>query len=198
MTDGPLLWYLNRSTGLVILVLLTCTTVLGLLSTGGRPGGWLPRFVTQSVHRNLALLSVMMLAAHITTAVADTYVDIRWWQALLPVGASYQPLWLGLGAVAFDLIVVVVATSLLRHHLSQRIWRGVHALSWVAWVLGVAHGIGIGTDVRSGAAWAVTPTVVCVGVVAVAAGVRLARLARGLPEAVHRHHPSGHLPGGRS
>ena len=39
----------------------------------------------------------MLLALHVTTAVVDTYVDIRWWQAVLPwVGSTYLPLWLGL------------------------------------------------------------------------------------------------------
>ena len=70
--------------------------------------GWshrqgLPRFVSQALHRNIALLSVLMLVAHVTTAVVDEYVDIRWWHALVPVGATYEPLWLGLGTLSLDL-----------------------------------------------------------------------------------------------
>ena len=34
MIDGPFLWYLNRGTGVVALVLLTLTTVLGLVALG--------------------------------------------------------------------------------------------------------------------------------------------------------------------
>ena len=104
LLHGPLLWYLNRSTGLVVLVLLTATVLLGVLATG-RGGRVLPRFVGQALHRNLALWSVVLLVVHITTAVVDTYVDIRWWQAVVPwVGATYLPLWLGLGTLAFDLL----------------------------------------------------------------------------------------------
>ena len=106
MTDGPLLWYLNRGTGVVVLVLLTLTTVLGIASIGGRPARGVPRFVTQALHRNAALLAVVLLAAHVASAVVDTYVDIRWWQAFWPFGATYEPLWLGLGAVALDLMAV--------------------------------------------------------------------------------------------
>lgn len=176
MTDGPLLWYLNRSTGLVILVLLTVSTVLGVLSVGGRPGRGVPRFVTQALHRNLALLSVLVLGVHVSSAVVDSYVDIRWWQAFVPIGATYQPLWLGLGTLALDLIVVVVATSLLRSRLGHRAWRGLHLLSWAAWVLAVVHGVGIGTDLRASVAWAVVPTVACVVAVVGAGGLRLLRL----------------------
>ena len=48
MTDGPILWYLNRGTGVVVLVLLTVTTVLGVVALGNRSGRRLPRFVTQA------------------------------------------------------------------------------------------------------------------------------------------------------
>jgi sulfoxide reductase heme-binding subunit YedZ len=188
-TDGPFLWYLNRSTGLVLLVLLTLSTVLGVLAMHGRAGRGLPRFVTQSLHRNLALLSVVLLAVHVISAVADTYVDIRWWQAFVPVGATYLPLWLGLGTISLDLMAVVVLTSLVRAHLSHRTWHAVHLLSWLAWGFAVVHGLGIGTDLGTDPAtllqpahrWAALPTLACVGAVAAAGSYRLARARRPAP-----------------
>jgi predicted ferric reductase len=173
MTEGPLLWYLNRATGLTLLVLLTVSTVLGVLAMGGRPGRGVPRFVTQHVHRNLALLSVVALVVHVASAVLDTFVDIRWWQAIVPFGATYEPLWLGLGALSLDLIAVVVVTSLLRSRLTHRRWRAVHLFSWVAWVAAVIHTVGIGTDLEEGTLWAVVPTVACVLAVVAALGLRL-------------------------
>jgi hypothetical protein len=178
MTDGPLFWYLNRATGVALLVLLTLSVVLGVLALGGRPGRGLPRFVSQALHRNVALLSVVALVAHVGTAVVDGYVDIRWWQALVPVGATYAPLWLGLGTLALDLLVVVVATSLLRTRLGHRSWRVVHLLSWGAWAASVAHSVGIGTDLSSTSGLAVLPVAGCVAAVALALTVRLARPAR--------------------
>ena len=179
MTDGPFLWYLNRATGVVLLVLLTVSVVLGVLAMGGgRPGRGLPRFVSQSLHRNVALLSVVALVVHVVSAVVDSYVDIRWWQALVPVGATYEPLWLGLGTVSLDLVAVIVLTSLLRSRLDHGSWRLVHLLAWLAWGLSVAHAVGIGTDLKSASGLAVVPTVVCVAAVAVALGVRLTPWAR--------------------
>lgn len=176
--EGPLLWYLNRATGITLLVLLTVSVVLGVLAMGGRPGRGMPRFVTQDLHRNLALLSVVALVVHVVSAVLDSFVDIRWWQAVVPFGATYEPLWLGLGAVSLDLVAVVVVTSLLRTRLTHRRWRGVHLLSWLAWALAVAHTIGIGTDIEQRAAWAVVPTVACVLAVVGALGLRLGRSLR--------------------
>jgi len=178
MMDGPFLWYLNRGTGFVILGLFTMTTALGVLATGGRAGRGVPRFVTQAVHRNLALLSVAMLAAHVATAVLDSYVDIRWWQALVPyVGSTYLPLWLGLGTLALDLVLVVTVTSLVRTRMRHRSWRVVHVLAYAGWVAAVGHTLGIGTDIRAGASWAQLTVAGCVGVVAAAAALRLGWLA---------------------
>jgi len=184
LTQGPLLWYLNRSTGLVVLALLTATAVLGVLSTG-RGGRIVPRFAGQAVHRNLALWSVVLLVAHVTTAVVDSYVDIRWWQAVVPwLGATYMPLWLGLGTLALDLLVLVTVTSLLRARMKHRTWRLTHLLAYLAWGIAVGHGLGIGTDLRTpgwerSAVWA---SVALVGGIAV---VRLVRVSarRALGEA---------------
>ena len=173
MIEGPLLWFLNRGSGILLMVLMTVTVVLGVLAMGGRPGRGVPRFVTQAVHRNLALLSVVALVAHVVTAVMDEFVDIRWWHAVVPAGAGFEPLWVGLGTLAVDLVLVVVVTSLVRTRLSHRAWRSVHYLAWVAWLLGVAHGIGVGTDIESRTLWAIAPTLLCIVAVVIAAGVRL-------------------------
>lgn len=184
MNDVPTLWFLNRGTGIALLVLLSTTMVLGVLSLRGRSGRAVPAFVSQHLHRNLALLSVAALLVHIGTAVADSYVDIRWWQAISPFGATYEPLWLGLGAVSLDLILITVVTSLMRASLGLHRWRLLHLLVWPAWVVAVAHGIGIGTDLRAGEAWAVWPTVVCCAAVGAAFVVRLSlgRVGDPIPE----------------
>lgn len=190
--DGPLLWFVNRGSGLVLLVLLTLTTVLGVLATRGDTGRGLPRFVTQSLHRNLGLLSVVLLTVHVVTAVADQYVDIRWWQALVPVGATYRPLWLGLGTLALDLVVVVVVTSLLRRRLPHRPWRVVHVSAYAAWALSVAHGLGIGTD--AGAPFMRWPSLACVGLVGAAVTVRGLQVAESSWQARRSTTPSPPSP----
>jgi sulfoxide reductase heme-binding subunit YedZ len=121
---------------------------------------------------------VLVLGAHVLSAVVDEYVDIRWWQAVVPFGATYRPLYLSLGALALDLLALVVATSLVRSRMSERPWRRVHLGAYAAWAVSVVHGVGIGTDVSS--PWFVWLTLVCVGVVLLAGGVRLgaALLAR--------------------
>jgi sulfoxide reductase heme-binding subunit YedZ len=175
MTEGPFLWYVNRGTGVVLLVLLTGSVVLGVLATSGRAGSRVPQFVRQGLHRNLSLLSVAMLAAHVVSAVLDTFVDIRWQDAFLPLGGSYRPVWLGLGALSLDLLAVVVLTSLLRTRIPHRSWWLVHLLSYLAWAVAVAHSVGIGTDQTRDVPWGLPLTAGCVGAVALAVVARLVR-----------------------
>ena len=184
MIDGPLLWFLNRGSGILLMVLMTVTVVLGVLAMGGRPGRGVPRFVTQAVHRNLALLSVVALVVHVVTAVMDEFVDIRWWHAVVPAGSGFEPLWIGLGTLAVDITAIVVVTSLLRTRLGHGTWRAIHLGAWAAWLSGIAHGIGVGTDIQQRTTWAIAPTLVCIVAVAFAAGVRLIHL-------VNDRHPEG-------
>jgi predicted ferric reductase len=180
VSDIPTLWFLNRSSGFVILALFTFTTFLGVMSSGSRAGKRLPSFVTQAVHRNVALLSVVLLGVHIYTAVAHDFIDVRWWQAIVPwYGATFMPLWLGFGTFAVDLIVIVTLTSLVRERLPHRGWLLVHLTSYVAWVASLVHTLGIGTDVKSAQPWAYGIVAASIGVVVLAAVIRLAQLRRG-------------------
>ncbi|MFL6004437.1 MAG: ferric reductase-like transmembrane domain-containing protein [Nocardioides sp.] len=171
--DGPLMWYLNRSTGVVTIVLLTITTVLGVLAIGGRPAGRLPRFVTQAFHRNVALLSLLLLVAHLVTAVLDEFVEIKWYEAFVPFVGSFEPLWVGFGAIAVDLMIIVVLTSLFRTRMNHGLWRGIHITAYAMWALAIGHGIGVGTDMTESL---YVLTVVCAISVPLAAIYRLGRL----------------------
>jgi len=174
--SGPELWFANRGTGFVLLVLLTLSTMLGVLSTSRVSLRLWPRMLTQGLHRNVSLLAVTFLAAHVATAVADTFVDIRWYDAFVPFGGKYMPLWLGFGALALDLIIAVTATSLLRHRMSHRPWRVIHVMAYGAWGLGLLHGLQMGTD--AGTAWGAALNYACIGVVLLAVLVRLGLLVR--------------------
>ena len=171
--DGPVMWYLNRSTGVVTIVLLTITTVLGVLAIGGRPAGRLPRFVTQAFHRNVALLAMLLLTAHLVTAVLDEFVEIKWYEAFVPFVGSFEPLWVGFGAIAVDLMIIVILTSLFRTRMKHNLWRGIHITAYAMWALAISHGIAIGTDMTESL---YVLTVVCAISVPLAAIYRLGRL----------------------
>lgn len=163
------LWYLSRSSGFVLLGVFTITVVLGLLTAGRVASPRWPRFVTEALHRNMSLLSVALLVLHVAVVVIDRYVPVDLIDAFVPFLSPYVPLWLGLGTLACDILLLIVLTSLLRVRLGHRTWRLLHWLAYAAWPLAVAHGIGIGTD----RPWVLGSDLVCVALVATAGGYRL-------------------------
>ena len=169
------LWYLTRGTGVAALLLLTLTVALGVANHRRLETARIPRFAVDGLHRNASLLAVVFLFVHITTTLADGYVPIRLVNVFVPFGSAYRPLWLGFGAVAFDLLMAVAITSALRRRIGRRTWRATHWLAYASWPVALVHGLGMGTD--RDAHWMLVLTGVCVLVVAIAV---LARVAAGV------------------
>lgn len=172
-------WYLTRGSGAVALILLTLTVALGIANVQRVRTATIPRFALQAVHRNVSLLAVMFVVIHIGTTLLDGYVHIRLIDAVVPFGASYRPFWLGLGAVALDLVIAVVLTSLVRRWLGYRAWRATHWLAYASWPVAVLHAIGTGSD--AGATWMVVVFVVCAAVMAIAVIARIDEALRESP-----------------
>jgi predicted ferric reductase len=179
ITPDTALWYASRAAGVVALLMLTLVITLGVLTNqqGRLPG--LPRFAVVGLHRNVALLAVAFIALHVLSAVFDGYVDIGLIAILVPFTSRYETFWLGLGAVAADLVLAVVVTSLLRTRLAPRTWRATHWLTYAIYPIAVVHGIGAAADLRSGGLLALTVT--CALIVLVAAGWRWSRARSTLP-----------------
>jgi sulfoxide reductase heme-binding subunit YedZ len=178
LASGPSpLWYATRATGTVSLLLLTATVALGVAAGGRYAPRQIARFEVSTLHRNLSLLSLAFLGLHIATAVADTYTNISPLAAVVPFASSYRPLWVGLGAVALDLLLAVGVTSALRHRLGRRRWKAVHWLAYAAWPVALFHAVGTGTDTR------LVPQLLlyagCLTSVLAAAGWRLAHASGG-------------------
>jgi predicted ferric reductase len=146
MTDPRLLWWVDRATGMMALALLTVVVALGILSVGRPPGLTTARAVAQGVHRELPLVAVLLLVAHITSGVVDPHVHLSGQDIVVPFAASWRPVATGLGALATDLLAVLVVTSLLRRRLSLRLWRAIHRLAYLLWPASVAHAVLVGTD----------------------------------------------------
>jgi DMSO/TMAO reductase YedYZ heme-binding membrane subunit len=166
------LWYLTRATGLVSLILLSATVVLGTVASVGWTTDRWPRFLSQSVHRNLSLFCIALIGIHIVTTIGDGYVPIGLADAVIPFRSPYRPVWVGLGALAFDMLLAVAITSGLRRRIGVAAWRGVHWLAYACWPIAVVHGLGSGSDARLSGATLVF--VVCTGSVAAAVAWRLA------------------------
>jgi methionine sulfoxide reductase heme-binding subunit len=177
VTSSTPLWYTTRATGLVAMVLLTGAMAAGLLSSVRFENRSWPRFVTLGMHRNLSLLALVFTVVHVLTTVLDTFVSIPIQDAFIPFIGTYRPFWLGLGAIAFDLMLALIITSLVRARMGLRSWRLVHWTAYACWPVAVVHGLGTGTDTP--VRWVLALTAACVLVVVV---LTLWRLALSWPQ----------------
>ena len=173
-------WYLTRGTGAVSLVLLTLSVVIGIAGSLRVSAQRWPRFAVDAVHRDVSLLAIALLVVHVITSVLDTFAPISITAAVIPFISNYRPFWLGLGALAFDLMLALAITSLLRRRLGYPAWRAIHWLAYVCWPVAVLHGLGTGTDTKIW--WMLLLTGLCVAAVVVAVCVRIAQ-AEDMPAA---------------
>jgi len=164
------LWYLTRGTGAVTLIGLSLSVVLGVADAGRWHSRRWPRFVVDGLHRNVSLGLLVLLAAHVLTTLLDGYAPISLLNVIVPFTGVYRPVWLGLGALALDVLVAVSLSSVLRGRLGHRAWRTIHWAAWACWPLAVVHGMGTGTDTAG--SWMLVLTGVCVLAVIVAAATR--------------------------
>jgi methionine sulfoxide reductase heme-binding subunit len=158
--NSTALWYATRASGLMALLLLTLTMVLGLITTTRAKARNWPGFAQQEIHRRISMLAVVFLAIHVLTSVLDTYVDISWTAVVVPFTSAYSTFWVGIGTIALDLMIAVFVTSLLRSRMQPATWRAVHWLAYLCWPIAVAHTFGMGTDSRE--PWVIALGVVCV------------------------------------
>ncbi len=186
-TSPTAYWYLTRGTGTVALILLTLSVALGIANVQRLRTDRMPRFVLDAVHRNVSLLAMVFLVLHIVTSLLDGFAPIRIVDVFIPFVSAYRPLWLGFGAVAFDLMVAIVITSLLRRRFGYRAWRITHWAAYASWPVALLHGLGTGSDTKQGWMLVLVGAAVIVVIVAVVSratagwphnpGPRLAALA---------------------
>jgi sulfoxide reductase heme-binding subunit YedZ len=171
---GPsAMWYATRGAGATTMVLLTASVVLGIVEERGwRPAG-ASRYAMAALHRTISMLALALLAVHIVTTITDPFPKIGVGAAFIPFATNYRPLWMGMGALASDLLIAVIITSLVRRRLGYRAWRGVHWAAYACWPIAILHGLGTGSDTK--ATWMLALTLASVAAVLIAVLARLAR-----------------------
>ena len=151
LTQTGALWYASRATGITSLLLLTAVVLLGILvNRGGRLPG-LPRFAVTGLHRNLSLLSVVFLAVHIVSVVVDPYVTIGWRRRSSHGAGRTDPCGSAWARSRSTCCSRWSSPACCDCGCQQRTWRAIHWLAYATWPVALAHGIGAGTDLRSGA-----------------------------------------------
>lgn len=140
------MWYVTRSAGIIAYLLLWLSTVWGLAVPSKIFDSFLPRTFTFDFHQYLSLLSVGFIALHVGVLMADRYLPYTLAQILVPFLSPYRPVWVGIGVIAFYLILLVTITFYLRSRIGMKAFRGIHLLSFLGYIGGLVHSFYSGTD----------------------------------------------------
>jgi sulfoxide reductase heme-binding subunit YedZ len=154
---GPhLFWITSRAAGIAALILSSLSVCVGL-SMGGRllRGRNLDLRVT---HEALSLATLAALAVHGLTLLGDSYINFSLADAAVPFVAGYKTLWTSAGIVAFWALALLGLSYYLRKHIGAARWRALHRFTAIAWILGLVHSLGEGTD--AGQTWFLAMTAI--------------------------------------
>ncbi|MEZ4678448.1 MAG: ferric reductase-like transmembrane domain-containing protein [Caldilineaceae bacterium] len=139
-------WYFSRAAGTVAYLLLTASTVWGLLLTTKLVKTTVPAPLTLAMHNILGWMAVIATTAHALALLFDSYYVYTLANLVVPFTGPYRPGWVGVGIVGLYIMVVTAASFSWRSWMGQIWWRRLHYFTYVAYGLATIHGLLAGTD----------------------------------------------------
>jgi predicted ferric reductase len=139
-------WYVTRASGIIAYLLLWFSTILGLAVTSKYLDGMLDRLFTYDFHEFISLLSVGFTLVHVIVLMLDQFMPYSLTQILVPFISPYRPFWVGVGVIAFYIILLVTITFYLRNKIGTRAFRTIHVVSLAGYLGVTLHGYYSGTD----------------------------------------------------
>jgi methionine sulfoxide reductase heme-binding subunit len=162
---GPhLFWITSRAAGIVALVLSSVSVCVGLLMSGHLPSPLRVRrqriAELRVAHEALSLATLAALLVHGLSLLGDGYLKPSLLDLALPFVSSYETFWTSAGIIAFWLLALLGLSYYARTRIGVQRWRRLHRLAALAWLLGIVHSLGEGTD--AGQAWFLAMTAIVV------------------------------------
>ncbi len=139
-------WYLVRSTGIVAYLLLLASMVWGLFITSKFARNWSPGVVSLTMHSTVSYLAIVISVIHAGLLLFDDYLTYTLRELMVPFTGPYQPFWVGMGIIAFWLMVLVSVTFPIRKLMGYRRWLWLHYASYAAYGMVAGHAVFAGTD----------------------------------------------------
>jgi sulfoxide reductase heme-binding subunit YedZ len=139
-------WLVSRASGVVALVLISLSVLLGLAMAAGalRRKGLKGRIAR--VHEHLALIALVAIGVHGLSLLGDGWLRAGFREIAMPFALSYRPFFTGLGIIAGYVAVLVGPSFYLRRRIGPVRWRKLHRLSLLVWFLAEIHTVGAGSD----------------------------------------------------
>jgi sulfoxide reductase heme-binding subunit YedZ len=155
-----LFWITSRAAGIAALVLSSLSICIGLLMGGGMLKKARPtrRADLRVTHEALSLATLLALAVHGLTLIGDGYLHPSLGDVAIPFLSGHKTLWTSMGIVAFWMLAILGLSYYARTRIGVQRWRTLHRFTALAWILGLAHSLGEGTD--AGQTWFLAMTAI--------------------------------------
>jgi sulfoxide reductase heme-binding subunit YedZ len=148
-TAPHLFWITSRAAGTAALFLSSAGVCVGLLLSGrfvrGRGADLRP------LHEALSLATIAALIVHGLSLVGDKYINLSLVDVVVPFAGGYKTGWTSLGIVAAWALVLLGPSYYVRRTIGQKRWVKLHRFTALAWIAGIIHALGEGSD--AGSAW---------------------------------------------
>ncbi|HXB16185.1 MAG TPA: ferric reductase-like transmembrane domain-containing protein [Solirubrobacteraceae bacterium] len=187
---GPhLFWLASRGAGIAALILASVSVCVGLLM-GGRMRGRGTEL--RVAHEALSLATLAAIAVHGLTLLGDAFMHPSLADVAVPFVSSYQTFWTSAGIVAFWALALLGLSYYFRSRIGVQRWKRLHRLTALAWLLGLIHSLGEGTD--AGQTWFLAMTAIVTVPALLLLAVRWARRAAPTPDGAQRARSAAPTP----
>ena len=139
-------WYLTRASGTVAYLLLSASTLWGLLLSGKLIKKVVPPAISLAMHNYLSWLSLGLTVLHAGALLFDSYFTYTLSALLIPFTGPFSPIWVGLGTVGFYIMLLTTLSYYVRKQIGQKAWRKLHYTTFGGYLLATVHGWMAGTD----------------------------------------------------
>jgi len=153
-----LYWIASRAAGSAALLLSSASVCVGLAMSKRFAKGRLADL--RVAHEALSLATIAALLVHVLTLLGDGFLNLGAAELTIPFVSGYETLWTTIGIVAFWAMLALGLSYYARAKIGVQRWRVLHRFTALAWVLGLAHSLGEGTD--AGQAWFLAMTAIVV------------------------------------
>jgi sulfoxide reductase heme-binding subunit YedZ len=153
-----LYWITSRAAGIVALVLSSVSVSAGLLMSTRAVRGRGPDL--RALHETLSLATLVAIAVHGLALLGDGFLRPSLGDIALPFVSGYKTFWTSSGIIAFWALAALGLSFYARDRVGAQRWRKLHRFTALAWVLGLVHSLGEGTD--AGQLWFLALTAIVV------------------------------------
>jgi methionine sulfoxide reductase heme-binding subunit len=139
-------WLVSRSAGVVALLLIAASVLIGLTLAAGLGGPPQRRRALVALHEHAAVTGLAAIGLHGVTLLGDSFLKPGIAGIAVPFAIDYRPAFTGAGIVAGYLAAILGLSFYARRRIGGRRWRKLHRATPLVYVLALIHTLGAGSD----------------------------------------------------